>query len=59
MTLVYFRREKLAVPKIVKKFKQLVENQSGHHMKTSLRSDHRKEYTLKGFKNFCKECVGR
>lgn len=54
MTWVYFMRQKSAVFSIFKKFKSLVEKQSGCHIKT-LRSDNGTEYTSKEFQKFCED----
>ncbi|KAG6519381.1 hypothetical protein ZIOFF_022874 [Zingiber officinale] len=54
MTWVYFMRQKSEVFMIFKKFKSLVEKQSGCFIKT-LRSDRGKEYTSKEFHNFCED----
>ncbi|KAG6484843.1 hypothetical protein ZIOFF_053368 [Zingiber officinale] len=54
MTWVYFMRQKSEVFMIFKKFKSLVEKQSGCFIKI-LRSDRGKEYTSKEFHNFCED----
>lgn len=54
MTWVYFMRQKSKVFTIFKKFKSLVEKQSGHFIKC-LRSDRGKEYTSKQFDKFCED----
>ncbi|KAL0302885.1 UNVERIFIED_CONTAM: Retrovirus-related Pol polyprotein from transposon TNT 1-94 [Sesamum radiatum] len=54
MTWVYFMREKSEVFKIFKKFKNLVEKQSGQRIKV-LRSDRGKEYNNSEFDKFCEE----
>ncbi|KAK4387924.1 Retrovirus-related Pol polyprotein from transposon TNT 1-94 [Sesamum angolense] len=54
MTWVYFMREKSEVFKVFKKFKNLVEKQSGRSIKV-LRSDRGKEYNNLEFDKFCKE----
>ncbi|KAL0376010.1 UNVERIFIED_CONTAM: Retrovirus-related Pol polyprotein from transposon TNT 1-94 [Sesamum calycinum] len=53
MTWVYFMREKSEVFKVFKKFKNLVEKQSGRSIKV-LRSDRGKEYNSE-FDKFCEE----
>ncbi|KAL0326674.1 UNVERIFIED_CONTAM: Retrovirus-related Pol polyprotein from transposon TNT 1-94 [Sesamum angustifolium] len=52
--LVYFMREKSEVFKVFKKFKNLVEKQSGRSVKV-LRSDRGKEYNNSEFDKFCEE----
>ncbi|KAL0316660.1 UNVERIFIED_CONTAM: Retrovirus-related Pol polyprotein from transposon TNT 1-94 [Sesamum radiatum] len=52
MTWVYFMREKSEVFKVFKKFKNLVEKQSGRSIKV-LRSDRGKEYNNSEFDKFC------
>lgn len=52
MTWVYFMRERSEVFTIFKRFKSMVEKQSGHYIKTS-RSDNGKEYNSKEFDKFC------
>lgn len=52
MTWVYFMRERSEVFTIFKRFKSMVEKQSGHYIKT-LRSDNGKEYNSKEFDKFC------
>ncbi|GKV26186.1 hypothetical protein SLEP1_g35531 [Rubroshorea leprosula] len=54
MTWVYFLSSKAQVFSMFKKFKALVENQSGCRIK-KLRSDNGKEYTSAEFNNFCEE----
>ncbi|KAL0318435.1 UNVERIFIED_CONTAM: Retrovirus-related Pol polyprotein from transposon TNT 1-94 [Sesamum angustifolium] len=54
MTWVYFMREKSEVFKVFKKFKNLVEKQSGRSIKI-LRSDRGKEYNNSEFDKFCEE----
>ncbi|KAK4406351.1 Retrovirus-related Pol polyprotein from transposon TNT 1-94 [Sesamum angolense] len=54
MTWVYFMREKSEVFKVFKKFKNLVEKQSGRSIKV-LRSDRGKEYNNSEFDTFCEE----
>uniref|UniRef100_A0A5B7B4M6 Retrovirus-related Pol polyprotein from transposon TNT 1-94 n=1 Tax=Davidia involucrata TaxID=16924 RepID=A0A5B7B4M6_DAVIN len=54
MTWVYFMRQKSEVFVIFKKFKSLVEKQSGHFIKT-LRSDRGKEYNSNEFNQFCED----
>ncbi|KAK4382827.1 Retrovirus-related Pol polyprotein from transposon TNT 1-94 [Sesamum angolense] len=54
MTWVYFMREKSEVFKVFKKFKNLVEKQSGRSIKV-LRSDRGKEYNNLEFDKFYKE----
>ncbi|XP_028081553.1 uncharacterized protein LOC114282959 [Camellia sinensis] len=54
MIWVYFMRERSEVFTIFKRFKSMVEKQSGHHIK-SLRNDNGKEYSSKEFDNFCEE----
>ncbi|KAL0363914.1 UNVERIFIED_CONTAM: Retrovirus-related Pol polyprotein from transposon TNT 1-94 [Sesamum angustifolium] len=54
MTWVYFMREKSEVFKVFKKFKNLVEKQSGRSIKV-LRSDRGKEYNNSEFDKFCEE----
>ncbi|KAL0286690.1 UNVERIFIED_CONTAM: Retrovirus-related Pol polyprotein from transposon TNT 1-94 [Sesamum angustifolium] len=54
MTWVYFMREKSEVFKVFKKFKNLVEKQSGRSIKV-LRSDRGKEYNNSKFDKFCEE----
>jgi transposase InsO family protein len=54
MTWVYFIKEKSEVFGIFKKFKTLVEKQSGKHIK-KLRSDQGKEYNSHEFDKFCKD----
>ncbi|KAK4411578.1 Retrovirus-related Pol polyprotein from transposon RE1 [Sesamum angolense] len=54
--LVYFMREKSEVFKVFKKFKNLVEKQSGRSIKV-LRSDRGKEYNNSEFDKFCEEEV--
>jgi hypothetical protein len=54
MTWVYFMRQKLEVFSIFKKFKCLVEKQSGYFIKV-LRSDRGKEYTSNQFYKFCED----
>ncbi|KAL0323577.1 UNVERIFIED_CONTAM: Retrovirus-related Pol polyprotein from transposon TNT 1-94 [Sesamum angustifolium] len=54
MTWVYFIREKSEVFKVFKKFKNLVEKQSGRSIKV-LRSDRGKEYNNSEFDKFCEE----
>ena len=54
MTWVYFIRERSEVFTIFKRFKSMVEKQSGHYIKT-LRSDNDKEYNSKGFDKFCED----
>ncbi|KAL0286083.1 UNVERIFIED_CONTAM: Retrovirus-related Pol polyprotein from transposon TNT 1-94 [Sesamum angustifolium] len=54
MTWVYFMREKSEVFKVFKKFKNLVEKQSGLSIKV-LRSDRGKEYNNSEFDKFCEE----
>ncbi|GKV52681.1 hypothetical protein SLEP1_g59252 [Rubroshorea leprosula] len=54
MTWVYFMSSKAQVFSVFKKFKVLVENQSGYKIKT-LRSDNGKEYTSKKFDSFCED----
>ncbi|KAL0316877.1 UNVERIFIED_CONTAM: Retrovirus-related Pol polyprotein from transposon TNT 1-94 [Sesamum radiatum] len=56
MTWVYFMREKSEVFKVFKKFKNLVEKQSGRSIKV-LRSDRGKEYNNSEFDKFCEEEV--
>ncbi|KAL0301377.1 UNVERIFIED_CONTAM: Retrovirus-related Pol polyprotein from transposon TNT 1-94 [Sesamum radiatum] len=51
---VYFMREKSEVFKVFKKFKNLVEKQSGRSIKV-LRSDRGKEYNNSEFDKFCEE----
>lgn len=54
MTWVYFLRERSEVFNIFKKFKNMVEKQSGHHIKV-LRSDRGAEYTSREFNKFCED----
>jgi len=54
MTWVYFLKAKLEVFGIFKKFKALVEKQSGKQIKV-LRSDRGKEYTSREFDKFCED----
>ena len=54
MTWVYFIRQKSKVFTIFKKFKALVEKQSGPYIKV-LRSDRGKEYTSNEFDKFCED----
>ncbi|KAK4390398.1 Retrovirus-related Pol polyprotein from transposon TNT 1-94 [Sesamum angolense] len=54
MTWVYFMREKSEVFKVFKKFKNLVEKQSGRSINV-LRSDRGKEYNNSEFDKFCEE----
>ncbi|GLT45830.1 hypothetical protein SLA2020_196340 [Shorea laevis] len=54
MTWVYFMSSKAQVFFVFKKFKALVENQSGCKIKI-LRSDNGKEYTSKEFDSFCED----
>lgn len=54
MTWVYFLKERSEVYGVFKKFKQLVETQSGHKLKT-LRSDRGTEYKSHHFDKFCEE----
>ncbi|KAL0347031.1 UNVERIFIED_CONTAM: Retrovirus-related Pol polyprotein from transposon TNT 1-94 [Sesamum calycinum] len=54
MTWVYFMREKIRSLKVFKKFKNLVEKQSGRSIKV-LRSDRGKEYNNSEFNKFCEE----
>nr|KYP68962.1 Retrovirus-related Pol polyprotein from transposon TNT 1-94 [Cajanus cajan] len=54
MTWVYFIKEKSEVFGILKKFKTLVEKQSGKQIKV-LRSDRGKEYTSHEFDKFCED----
>ncbi|KAK4401282.1 Retrovirus-related Pol polyprotein from transposon TNT 1-94 [Sesamum angolense] len=54
MTWVYFMRKKSEVFKVFKKFKNLVEKQSGRSIKV-LRSDRGKEYNNSEFDKFCEE----
>ena len=54
MTWVYFMRERSEVFTIFKKFKNLVENQSGRQIKV-LRSDRGMKYTSKEFNKFCED----
>ncbi|KAK4397350.1 Retrovirus-related Pol polyprotein from transposon TNT 1-94 [Sesamum angolense] len=54
MTWVYFMREKSEVFKVFKKFKNLMEKQSGRSIKV-LRSDRGKEYNNSEFDKFCEE----
>jgi hypothetical protein len=54
MTWVYFIKEKSEVFGIFKKFKTLVEKQSGKHIK-KLRSDRGKEYNSHEFDKFCED----
>ncbi|GKV41799.1 hypothetical protein SLEP1_g49291 [Rubroshorea leprosula] len=54
MTWVYFLSSKAQVFSVFKKFKALVENQSGCRIK-KLRSNNGKEYTSVAFNNFCEE----
>ncbi|KAL0298721.1 UNVERIFIED_CONTAM: Retrovirus-related Pol polyprotein from transposon TNT 1-94 [Sesamum radiatum] len=54
MTWVYFMREKSEIFKVFKKFKNLVEKQSGRSIKV-LRSDRGKEYNNSEFDKFCEE----
>lgn len=54
MTWVYFMRERSEVFGIFKKFKNLVENQSGTRIKV-IRSDRGKEYTSNQFNKFCED----
>ncbi|KAL0330831.1 UNVERIFIED_CONTAM: Retrovirus-related Pol polyprotein from transposon TNT 1-94 [Sesamum angustifolium] len=54
MTWVYFMREKSEVFKVFKKFKNLVEKQSGRSIKV-LRSYRGKEYNNSEFDKFCEE----
>lgn len=53
MTWVYFWKEKSETLTILKKFKDLVEKQSGCSIKT-IRSDRGGEYTSKEFDEYCK-----
>ena len=55
MTWVYFLNSKSQVFFVFKKFKALVENQSGCRIKT-LKSDNGKEYTSSQFDQFCEDC---
>ena len=52
MTLVYFLRSKGQIFSVFKKFKAMVETQSGCKLKT-LRYDNGKEYTSNEFEQFC------
>ncbi|KAK4404232.1 Retrovirus-related Pol polyprotein from transposon TNT 1-94 [Sesamum angolense] len=54
MTWVYFMLEKSEIFKVFKKFKNLVEKQSGRSIKV-LRSDRGKEYNNSEFDKFCEE----
>ena len=54
MTWVYFLKAKSEVFGIFKKFKALVEKQSGKQIKV-LRSDRGKEYTSREFDKFCED----
>src|SRR4051812_28897480 len=54
MTWVYFMRQKSEAFVIFKKFKALVEKQSGRFIKM-LRSDRGKEYTSNEFHKFCED----
>lgn len=54
MTWVYFMRQRSEVFSIFKKFKNMVEKQSGYYIKT-LRSDRGKEYNSKEFDKFCED----
>ncbi|KAL0405911.1 UNVERIFIED_CONTAM: Retrovirus-related Pol polyprotein from transposon RE2 [Sesamum latifolium] len=54
VTWVYFMRENSEVFKIFKKFKNIVENQSGQRIKV-LRSDRGKEYNNSEFDKSCEE----
>ena len=54
MTWVYFMKEKSEVLTIFKRFKSLVENQSGRRIKV-LRSDRGTEYTSNEFNKFCED----
>ena len=54
MTWVYFIKEKSEVFGIFKKFKTLVEKQSGKYIKV-LRNDRVKEYSSHKFDKFCEE----
>ena len=54
MTWVYFLKEKSEVFGVFKKFKALIENQSGKRIKV-LRSDRGKEYTSREFERFCED----
>lgn len=54
MIWVYFMKQKSEVYGIFKKFKSLVEKQSGKYIKV-LRSDRGKEYTSKQFEKFCED----
>ncbi|KAL0364508.1 UNVERIFIED_CONTAM: Retrovirus-related Pol polyprotein from transposon TNT 1-94 [Sesamum angustifolium] len=56
MTWVYFMREKSEVFKVFKKFKNLVEKQSGRSIKV-LRSDRGKEYNNSKFDKFCERGI--
>ncbi|KAK4408464.1 Retrovirus-related Pol polyprotein from transposon TNT 1-94 [Sesamum angolense] len=56
ITWVYFMREKSEVFKVFKKFKNLVEKQSGRIIKV-LRSDRGKEYNNSEFDKFCEEGI--
>lgn len=59
MTWVYFLKQKSEVFGMFKKFKYLVEKQSGRSIKV-LRSDNGKEYTSNQFTKFCEdEGIGR
>lgn len=55
MSWVYFLKQKSEVFLMFKKFKALVENQSGCKIKR-LRSDGGGEYTSREFNKFCQEC---
>lgn len=54
MTWVYFIKEKSEVFGVFKRFKALVEKQSGKHIK-ALRSDRGKEYNSHEFDKFCED----
>ena len=49
-----FHEGKIRVFTIFKRFKSMVEKQSGHHIKT-LRNDNGKEYNSKEFDKFCED----
>ncbi|KAK2991725.1 hypothetical protein RJ640_004253 [Escallonia rubra] len=55
MTWVYFMRQKSEVFGVFRKFKCLVEKQSGCFIRVLIRSDKGKEYTSNEFHNFCED----